>query len=186
MKHGRDKRILFLLAAILLGVAFGAFLPAHALADGIRNDQDIRDLSAAMSPSAGGGAAKAAGKDSGPTLPGLVGKLTLALGVVFGLMAVVLWAARRYMPQLAKNPRGATAIEILATRPLGARRSLILVRARDKTVLLGVTAQNIQLLTEVDQDPALWQEMVASANTSAGGGALEPKKQSGTTFLENL
>lgn len=84
-------------------------------------------------------------------IPWLVGRMALALGVVFGLMWLVLWAAKKYLPQATQKGRGGV-IEILATKPLGPRRSLMLVRTHGKTLLIGVTPQSINTLTELEPE----------------------------------
>lgn len=167
------------LAIILLGLTL--LLPASApLAAGI-TDQDIANVSNDKRQEPSGTATI---RNSGaPSLPGLMGKLTMALAVVFGLMAVVLWAARRYMPQVINNSRGGGPIEILASRAIGQRKNLLLVRARDKTLLLGVTPQAIQFLAEIDQDPGTWQEVAMES-----GLPVEPERPSGgtTSLMGNL
>ncbi len=102
-------------------------------------------------------AAAPAPKPVEPSLPGIIGRMTLALGVVFTLMLGVMWLMKRYMPQTVGNLRGGP-IEVLATRGIGGRKSLLLVRAKDKTILLGISQHNIQFLTEVEQDGPAWQE----------------------------
>lgn len=96
----------------------------------------------------------------------LLGRMALALGIVFGLMWLVLWAAKRYLPQATgKSARGANMIEILATRAIGQRRSLMLVRAQGKTLLLGVTPQAISTLAELESEDELtsWQDAALEA-----------------------
>jgi flagellar biosynthetic protein FliO len=175
MDYGRFKPFL-LLILILTAMLLVAPATSSAAPVGVE-DQDIRAMSAA---GAHDPLAPAAGKADGPKLPILLGRLALAMGVVFALMAAVVWAARRYLPQAVRNTRGG-AIDILSTRPLGARRSLMLVRVQDKTVLLGVTPQAIQFLTELDQEQGGWPEMAANAKLSA-----ETRRHSGTTSLEDL
>ena len=90
-----------------------------------------------------------------PWLTRMLVKTALALGAVIGFLGAAAWAARRWMP------RGAAAlkrgpIEILATRTLGPRKSLVLVRAQDRTLLLGVTGQAIHTLTEFDGGAGEW------------------------------
>jgi flagellar biosynthetic protein FliO len=94
----------------------------------------------------------------------VLGRLALSLGVVFGLMWAALWAAKKYLPQGAKNTRGGM-IEVLSNRALGQRRSLILVRTMGKTLLLGVTPGSIQTLAELEPDAehGSWQDAALEA-----------------------
>lgn len=98
------------------------------------------------------------------SLPWVLGRMAMSLGVVFGLMWAALWAAKRYLPQGTKNPRGGM-IEVLSTRPLGQRRSLMLVRTQGKTLLLGVTPGAIQTLAELEPDTEheSWQDAALEA-----------------------
>jgi flagellar biosynthetic protein FliO len=131
--------------------------------------------------------------DEGPSLGRLFVQMTVALGVVFALMAGVLWAARRWLPQVggrSSRNNAIRGIEVLATRPIGQRRSLMLVRIADRTLLLGVTPQSIQALTEMEPepsfadgapDPARWR---AAAREAGLDEAAAPASR-GTTALES-
>lgn len=62
------------------------------------------------------------------------------------------WAAlwQRIMPALRRRAIAGNALEHLGSLPLTAQASLALVRLHGETLLLGVTAQNITLLTKGD------------------------------------
>ena len=116
-----------------------------------------------------------------PSFGGLMVRLMVSLGVVFGLMAGALWAARRWLPKSVQTTRGGQ-IQVLANRSVGSRRNLLLVRARDKTLLLGMTSQSIQLLTEFhDQSDQAWSE---AANRAGLDEQPIPPIAVGTTSLE--
>ena len=117
-----------------------------------------------------------------PTFGSLMVRLMLSLGAVFGLMALVLWAARRWLPRSVQGGRGGQ-IDVLASRSVGPRRSLLLVRARGKMVLIGLTPQNIQFLTEIEEDQELsWAEAADHAGLDENSLAAVT---AGTTSLEN-
>ena len=117
-----------LAACLLIGVlALGTLAPAAAM-----TEDELRSLGKAPSATE---AVKPA-KSDGPNMLQMVARMVIALGVVFGLMVAVLWAARRWMPKTVTQLRGGP-IEILANRSLGQRRSLLLVRAKDKTIFVG-------------------------------------------------
>lgn len=124
----------------------------------------------AVSPAAVGQAASAAG-----ALP--LGETSLswsgyfqALGTLFLLLAalwLLVWLLRRYgkfrfLPRAGALPSGALQVE--AQLPLGPRKGVMVVRFLDKRLLLGVTDQQITLLTETDldheQDSAEFQQML--------------------------
>lgn len=157
---------------ILLGVlALGATAPAAAMTED--ELQSIGQTRPAETQ------AVASRKTDGPDLLQMLARMVLALGVVLGLMVAVLWAARRWMPKTVTHLRGGP-IEILASRPIGQRRNLMLVRAKDKTILLGVTPQAIQFLTEIDQEPTGWQQAALQAGL---GEPIGTNPAEGTTSL---
>jgi flagellar biosynthetic protein FliO len=86
--------------------------------------------------------------------------MAVAMGIVFALMGVAIWLARKCLPK-GTIGRRAGGIEILVNRSIGSRRSLLLVRAGSKTLLLGVTPQSIRSLAELEEEgawsKAAWQ-----------------------------
>ena len=60
------------------------------------------------------------------------------------LGAAAAWARRR--------PAGPRGLEVLETAPLGAGRTLAVVRAGRRRLLLGVTGQSIATLAELEPD----------------------------------
>jgi flagellar protein FliO/FliZ len=80
-----------------------------------------------------------------------IGALCLILGALWG----VLWLMRRsgkfrFMPSHNTFPREALRIE--AQIPLGPRRGLMVVRFLNKRLLLGLSDQQINLLSEAEYD----------------------------------
>lgn len=92
-------------------------------------------------------------------------RFLLALGAVVGLIFAVSWAAKKYLPANVVGGRGGP-IEIVSTRSIGARKSLMLVRVQDKTILLGNTATGIQFLTDVDHGRGGWEEAAVQSGLS--------------------
>ncbi len=82
----------------------------------------------------------------------MMGGLLLLLGVLL----VAYWLLKRYGPKagLAMFKRGGLSVE--GQLALGPRRSVVVVRFLNKLMVLGVTENAINLLTEVDDphDPA--------------------------------
>jgi flagellar biosynthetic protein FliO len=119
-----------------------------------------------------------------PGLGTILTRLCLGLGVVFGLMYAAVWAARKWMPRNMQTRRTGT-IDILASRSIGGRRSLLLIRARDRTLLIGVTPQAIQTLSEFEDEANEWQAEARRAE-------LEPASRrtsaasAGTTSMERV
>ncbi len=116
--------------------------------------QGVRDASAKLTGVSEGatGAQVAAPAPPGPVFSW--GGYVQALGILFLLMAL-LWLGvrflRRYghfnfMPRLGALPKDALVME--AQMPLGPRKGLIVVRFLKRRLLLGVSDQQISLLTE--------------------------------------
>lgn len=160
-----NKSFCHFLLALLLFACCGS---AYAI-----TDQDI----ALMGEDQATTATVANRSGAAPDMAGLVGRTVAALGAVLGLMAAAVWAARRWMPQVAR-PGGRQSIEILGQRMIGGRRSLMLVRVNSRTLLLGATPQSIQTLSEFDAEPADWNE-------PHGGTSFEDMLRHGTTDLES-
>ena len=72
-----------------------------------------------------------------------IGSLLLVLAI---LLAIV-FAARWFMQ---RRPQGGRRLRFVEAMALGSRDKLLLVEVDGKSLLLGVTAQNIRLLAELD------------------------------------
>lgn len=101
-----------------------------------------------------------------------------AVGLLFLLVAVlclVVWLVRRFgkfnfLPRPGSLPRNALAME--AQLPLGPRKGLMVVRFLNRRLLLGVTDQQITLLTEeqAEHEPgnADFTQIMEDARRGAG------------------
>ena len=107
------------------------------------------------------------------------GSYIQAVGILFLLVAVLwlaVWLARRFgkfnfMPRPGALPRDALVME--AQLPLKPRKGLMVVRFLNKRLLLGVTDQQITLLTEEqakhEPENADFQQVMEEARRGAGG-----------------
>ncbi len=90
-------------------------------------------------------------------------KVLAALVVVIGLMLLVYALSRRGLKMIPGQREG--RIKVVETRGLGPRKGLFLVRVRERELLLGVSADRIELLCDMgasrepDFDKALHSEM---------------------------
>lgn len=104
------------------------------------------------------------------------------LGILLGALWFGVWALRKYgkfnfMPRPGALPRGALMME--AQLPLGPRKGLMVVRFLNKRLLLGVTDQQISLLTEEEASNVpqkcnfqdVMREADRSGNSHGGSGA---------------
>jgi flagellar biosynthetic protein FliO len=101
--------------------------------------------------------------------------LTARLGVVLLVIWAAFWGMRWYTQrtQIAGGSRG--ELEVLETRALGPNRSLQLVRVGRRAVLVGVTADRINQLLQID-DPeevqGIVQALEAQRSSSPGLGRI--------------
>jgi len=90
----------------------------------------------------------------------------LAILVVFGLLAASVWLVRRGGFD-ALGRKGPRAVQVETAVPLGDRRQLVIVAVEGRRLLLGLTAANITLLTELGGG-AFDQALAARIDESAG------------------
>ena len=107
------------------------------------------------------------------------GGYTQAVGILFLLVALlwlVVWLVRRFgkfnfLPRPGALPKGALVME--AQLPLGPRKGLMVVRFLNRRLLLGVTDQQITLLTEEqaqhEPENADFKQIMDEASRGAGG-----------------
>ncbi|HJA79836.1 flagellar biosynthetic protein FliO [uncultured Desulfovibrio sp.] len=97
------------------------------------------------------------------------------LCLLLGVLWLGVWLLRRYgrfnfIPRPGSLPRDALIME--AQMPLGPRKGLMVVRFMDRRLLLGVTEQQISLLTEESADhETLCQDFQRILEQSAAGAA---------------
>ena len=76
-------------------------------------------------------------------------KMGGALLVVLGAIATTAYLAKRFVP--ARFGLKHSPIKILATSYLGAKKEIALIEVGDRFLLVGITANQISLLTEMDK-----------------------------------
>jgi flagellar biosynthetic protein FliO len=76
------------------------------------------------------------------------------LFLVVGLLAAAAWGLRRFGgARFGAPPEDAPELAVLATIPLGDRRSLSAVRFGERLLLIGSTAQAVTLLASREREP---------------------------------
>ncbi len=95
-----------------------------------------------------------------------------SLALVLGLIGAIAFVLKRYAKSAQLTSNRADAIRIVGTKMLGGRRCLMLVRVRGQTLLLGVTPQSINCLTEIHELEGEWVQP-SSAEGTASPGAFE-------------
>ena len=88
---------------------------------------------------------------AGPDLVPPVWRTLAGLTVVLGLLVGLAWLLRRGV--LLKRTSGALGIE--TALPLGDRRSLIIVTVEGRRLLVGLSPNQVSLVTELQAPPAV-------------------------------
>jgi len=92
---------------------------------------------------------------SSVSVAGLLLRLVLALGIVIGLMAVLAKVARgRWGRGFVRTTQVPYQLQVLSRQSIGKNASVLLVRAGDKGLLLGVTEHSVSLIQETELPPA--------------------------------
>lgn len=92
-------------------------------------------------------------------------RLAMSFGIVLGLVGGVTWVLRRkglLRPTAGSATHG--RLEVLDRKSLGKSGSLVLARVGGKAMLLGVTGERIELLSDADGLDAAWRDQGAAAS----------------------
>ena len=93
-----------------------------------------------------------------------------SLLLVLAILLVMVFAARWFMQ---RRPQGGRRLRFVEAMALGSRDKLLIVEVDGKSLLLGVTTQNIRLLTELNthavQPSSLGQQVDSSAEPDQAG-----------------
>ena len=76
--------------------------------------------------------------------------VVVSLAIVLGIIFLCAWLIRKTQ---AGNFANNSLIKLLATQILGTKEKLVLVAVGDKQLLIGVTANSIRVLSEVEGEP---------------------------------
>jgi flagellar biosynthetic protein FliO len=82
-------------------------------------------------------------------------KILFALATVLGLMVGAMYLMRRYMNHPSSGNRDGSSIQVLSTRYIGPKCSILLVDVLGKGIVLGLSNGQMTLLTALDDGPAL-------------------------------
>jgi flagellar biosynthetic protein FliO len=82
-------------------------------------------------------------------------KMFFALAVVIGLLVAAMYVLRRYLGHSPSGSRDGSLIQIVSTRYLGPKCSILMVDILGKVIVLGLTSGQMTVLTTIDDDRAL-------------------------------
>jgi flagellar biosynthetic protein FliO len=90
------------------------------------------------------------GTSSGPNFAGLLIKLVLSLVLIVGLIYVSMYFLKR-LSFTTKKRLGGSDIEVLQRTYIAPKKGIYIVRVQSKILVLGITDNNINLLTELPE-----------------------------------
>lgn len=94
-------------------------------------------------------------------------KLLFALAVVLGLMVAAAYLLRRFMNHAPAGPRDGSLIQLVATRHIGPKASILLVDVLGKGIVVGLANGQMTLLTAIDDRDALAEAQTLRQNAAA-------------------
>jgi flagellar protein FliO/FliZ len=97
--------------------------------------------------------ALAADPGSPPSLSDAVVRTVASLGAVLALIVLLAFLFKRFREQATQSGGGGRLVEI-ARLDLGSRREIRLVRVADRQLVVGITAERMQLLAELPAEGA--------------------------------
>jgi flagellar biosynthetic protein FliO len=107
---------------------------------------------------------------SSVSVAGLLLRLVLSLGIVIGVMAMLAKLARGRLGRVgARTPKSPYQLQVLSRQQIGKNASVLLVRAGDRGLLLGVTEHSVSLIQETEIPPVVDAEPAVAPRV---GGAM--------------
>src|ERR1700722_7089262 len=93
--------------------------------------------------------------------------MVVVLGAIIGLLVALGRVAQRRQGALGRvgAKKHGASIEVLSRKSLGQHVSLLVVRAGERTLLMGQSSQQMTLLTELDATE--WESTAPKSNKSA-------------------
>ena len=91
-------------------------------------------------------------------------KMFFALAIVIGLLVATMYVLRRYLSHSPSGSRDGSLIQIIATRYLGPKCSILMVEVLGKVIVLGLTSGQMTVLTTIDDECALEKMYAAREN----------------------
>lgn len=82
-------------------------------------------------------------------------KMIFALAIVLGLLIGVMYFVRNFMGHSAPSADNQSLINILSSRYLGPKSSIMLVEVMDQVIVVGMTGQQMTPLATIDDPHAI-------------------------------
>jgi flagellar protein FliO/FliZ len=81
--------------------------------------------------------------------------MIFALAVILGLLLGAVYLLKRFLPNTASGFANNSIINIVSSRYLGPKSSIMIVEILGKVVVIGVSADKLSYLTEISEKEAL-------------------------------
>jgi len=149
---------MYILVAVIVGAALvGTFMidTGPAIADGGAN---VLENSATDTVSEG----------LGPVLPSIIKMISALVVVLFALYGSV-YLLKKGMGRKLSGSKTSCALEVLESTFVAPRKTVSLVRVADRAVLIGITEQQISVLTELSVEQTAALQSVQTENPSPNG-----------------
>jgi flagellar biosynthetic protein FliO len=111
-------------------------------------------------------------------------KMIFALAVVLGLLVGVMYFMKNFMQRTSPSSENTNLINILSSRYLGPKSSIILVEVMEQVIVVGITGQQMTPLARID-DP-LSIAKIKSQRTYSPTGSFPGEKIAQLLSLVNL
>ncbi len=85
-------------------------------------------------------------------------KMISSLLLVLGLILAVAFGAKRFMRSRFSRWQNAPLIQVISTTYLGPKREVSVIEVGEQYLVVGVTPNQISLLTRLDESPLLHQK----------------------------
>jgi flagellar protein FliO/FliZ len=92
-------------------------------------------------------------------------KMIFALAIVLGLLFGVMYFVKRFMQQVAPSSDNHALINIISSRYLGPKSSIILVEVMDQVIVVGISNQQMTTLACIDNPLAIAEIKAKRAQT---------------------
>lgn len=95
-------------------------------------------------------------------------KMLLSLGAVLALMFGIMYLLKRYAMPGNQAPGQQIAIDVLGRKALQPKKSVVVLKVADRIVVVGVSEQGMQTLTEFSAEECERPDAVHQQGTMAG------------------
>lgn len=93
-------------------------------------------------------------------------KMIFALAIVMGLLIGVMYVMKNFMQRQSSSPNHQGLINVLSSKYLGPKSSIVLIEIADQIIVVGISGQQMTPLARID-DPLIVEEMKGRQSQSS-------------------